>query len=235
MREPAHSSPPSRPGRPRRIVRGLAAGLLALVWLGAGRAAPSPAEWRFTVLLDGKPIGTHRFVLASADDRGVAVRSEAQFDFTLLGVPLYRYRHRVNERWADGCLADIEARTDDNGRLTEVRGKAQAGRFDLDVRDDGRPAPAPAVPTGCLMSFAYWNPALADQKQLLDPGSGRIEPVAMTALAAAPADLDAQAQPVRGLRIRGLPQPIDVWYAGDRWVGLDTTVSGGRRLSYRLR
>jgi len=38
-----------------------------------------------------------------------------------------------------------------------------------------------------------------------------------------------------GLRIGGLAQPIDVWYDGNRWVGLDTIVSGGRRLSYRLR
>jgi hypothetical protein len=47
---------------------------------------------------------------------------------------------------------------------------------------------------------------------------------------------------VRGLptaatrwRITGPAQPIDVWYSlqGD-WVGLDSTVAGGRQLSYRL-
>jgi hypothetical protein len=85
------------------------------------------------------------------------------------------------------------------------------------------------------MSFAYWNPALAGQKRLLDPGSGRVEPVAIAAPSAAPTDLGAHGQPVRGLRISGLAQPIDVWYAGDRWVGLDTVVGDGRRLSYRLR
>jgi hypothetical protein len=83
------------------------------------------------------------------------------------------------------------------------------------------------------MSFAYWNPALAGQQRLLDPGSGRIESVAIDTPPAVPADLGLQ--PVRGLRISGLAQPIDVWYVGNRWVGLDTIVSGGRRLSYRLR
>jgi hypothetical protein len=198
-------------------------------------AASAPAEWRFTVRLDGKPIGSHRFVLAGAGDGGLAISSEAQFDVSLLGVPLYRYRHRADERWADGCLASIDARTDDNGRRTEVRGQVQAGRFDLQVRGEGRPAPAPAVPSGCLMSFAYWNPALAAQSRLLDPGSGRVEAVAIATPAAAPTDLGVQAQPVRGLRIGGLAQPIDVWYVGDRWVGLDTVVGDGRRLSYRLR
>jgi hypothetical protein len=199
---------------------------------GDAPAATPPAEWRFTVRLDGKPIGTHRFVLASASDGRLALSSEAQFDVTLLGVPVYRYRHRASERWADGCLVSIDARTEDDGRLTEVRGQAQDGRFDLQVHVVGSPVPASAVAAGCLMSFAYWNPALGGQTRLLDPGSGRIESVAIAAPAAVPADLGPQA--VRGLRISGLAQPIDVWYAGERWVGLDTIVSSGRRLSYRL-
>ncbi|WP_368671230.1 hypothetical protein [Achromobacter xylosoxidans] len=37
-------------------------------------------------------------------------------------------------------------------------------------------------------------------------------------------------------RIAGPRHPIDVWYAAGsgEWVGLDSTVRGGRRLSYRL-
>ena len=70
---------------------------------------------------------------------------------------------------------------------------------------------------------------------MLDPGTGRVEPVRITPLPEARIDVAGQAAAVRGLRISGLPHPIDVWYAGDRWVGLDTTVQGGRRLSYRLR
>ncbi len=222
----------ARPRLPRRALCGAA---LALAVAGTEAATPA-AEWDFKVRLDGKDIGTHRFVLASAGQRSATLASDAQFDVTLLGIPLYRYRHRVSERWSDGCLAYIDASTDDNGRVTEVRGKALSGRFELDVRGEGRREPAPAAPTGCLVSFAYWNPlARAGQKVLLDPGSGRIEPVEISSLAAVPADLDAQGQALRGLRIGGLAQPIDVWYAGDRWVGLDTVVDGGRRLSYRLR
>ena len=63
----------------------------ALAGLGTGLAATPPAEWSFTVRLDGKPIGTHRYVLTRAGDGRLALSSEAQFDVTLLGVPLYRY------------------------------------------------------------------------------------------------------------------------------------------------
>ena len=47
-------------------------------------------------------------------------------------------------------------------------------------------------------------------------------------------DVGLQPTAVRGLRITGLSRPIVVWYASNRWVGLETTVQGGRRLSYRL-
>ncbi len=209
--------------------------LLCATLAGGAHAVPPPAEWQFTVRLDGKPIGTHRFVLAGADERSAQLRSEARFDVTLLGVPLYRYRHEATERWSEGCLASIEARTDDNGRRTELLGQAQGRGFALQLRGDRAVSPLPQPAGGCLMSFAYWNPALATQTRLLDPGSGRVEPVAIGVPPAVASDLESAGGALRGLRIGGLAQPIDVWYADGRWVGLDTVVDGGRRLTYRLR
>lgn len=207
--------------------------LACAVAVPAAASPVPPAEWQFTVRLDGQAIGTHRFVLARADEGGTLLRSEARFDVKLLGLSLYRYRHEATERWSDGCLSSIDARTDDNGRRLELRGQARGERFELQLRGEGA---SPAAVTGaCLMSFAYWNPLLAGQTRLLDPGTGRIEAVAIGVPPRVAADLDAAGGALRGLRIGGLAQPIDVWYAGDRWVGLDTTVDGGRRLSYRLR
>lgn len=210
----------------------------AAVALGcvAVQAGPPLTEWNFQVFLDGKPIGAHRYTLTGAADGRASLRSEARFDVSLLGVPLYRYRHRSDEQWVNGCLASIEASTDDNGRHTELRGQARDDRFDLGLGPAGRGAPPSQLRTACLLSFAYWNPDLARQEWLLDPGSGRVERVAMAAApGAVPADLRQRAQgPVRGLRIGGLAQPIDVWYEGERWIGLDTVLGGNRRLSYRL-
>jgi hypothetical protein len=213
--------------------------LLAAVIVVAGlcgegaAAAPSLHEWRFTVRLDGDPIGSHRFVLSNAANGRQSLSSEARIDVAWLGLPLYRYRHRSDERWDDGCLKSIEARTDDNGRVTELRGEADGSRFALDVSGaDGPPSGGAAGP--CLMSFAYWHPDLARQQRLLDPASGRIESVTVRPVADAPADPAWRSVPLRGLRITGLPQPIVVWYADDRWIGLDTVIDGGRRLTYRL-
>ena len=209
--------------------------MLASMLAVAAHAAPALAEWQFVVRLDGTPIGTHRFVLERPDERSTLLSSEAQFDVKLLGLSLYRYRHRATERWSERCLASIDARTDDNGRRTELRGQAQDGGFELQLRGDARVPAPPAAAAGCLMSFAYWHPALASQTRLLDPGTGRVEAVAIGVPPRPAIDLDSAGGALRGLRIGGLAQPIDVWYDGERWVGLDTIVDGGRRLSYRLR
>ncbi len=192
-----------------RLRRPLAAIFLAACAAGTAHAA----EWDFTVLLDGEPIGRHRFAVAGSGERTVDI--DALFQVRLLGWTAYRYRHHASERWSGDCLASLEARTDENGSKTEV-----SETF----------APAP-----CTMSFAYWNPAIATQRRLFDAGTGALRAVQVTPLP--PTTIIVRGAPVaaRGLRIAGLPQPVDVWYDGDTWIGLDTLVRGKRRLSYRLR
>lgn len=208
--------------------------VLALALGTSCAAQPATAadvrEWNFTVSLDGKPIGTHRFELRSGG--GIrTVESDARFDVRVLGWTAYRYRHRASERWNGDCLASIAARTDDDGRLSEVRGRQGPEGF---VIDSSPPAPAaPAVE--CVMSFAYWNrAALAAQQRLLDPGTGRIEPVEVAPLPPTSIEVNGRAVAARGVRISGLRHPIDVWYASGEWIGLDTIVEHGRHLSYRL-
>jgi hypothetical protein len=227
-----------------RLPLSLAASALVIASPGvaqpAAAAATGPAtEWLFTALLDGKPIGTHRFVLQPVADVSGERRldSLARFDVKFLGFSAYRYTHRVDERWQGDCLASISAHTDDDGSVTDLLGRATPAGFAVDVRVTGKPAvPSTFVTPGCVMSFAYWNPALARQDRLLDPGSGRIEAVTIGEVdRTAPLDVRGKPVSVRGLRIAGLGHPIDVWYQGDQWVGLDTVVQGGWRLSYRLK
>lgn len=180
--------------------------------------------------LDGRTIGTHRFVL-ERDAQGVAaVASDASFEVKLLGWSAYRYEHHSRERWRDGCLAALDAHTDD-GKREHVRG--ERGGSEFTVQADGTKQTVALA--GCVMSFAYWNPALRTQRQLLDPGTGRFVTVDLSPLARTTIDTDKGAVQATGWRIEGLPFPIDVWWSGDDWVGLDAAVQGGRRLSYRLR
>jgi len=85
------------------------------------------------------------------------------------------------------------------------------------------------------MTFAYWNPALRQQTRLLNPQSGADERVRVRRIG--DGTLNVRGEPVvaQHWRIEGPVAPLDVWYSaqGD-WIGLDSTVAGGRTLSYRL-
>lgn len=201
---------------------------LAAAATPAGAAPPANTSWFFRVLLDDEPIGTHSFSAGEVDDGGErALVSEAAFAVRRFGITLYRYQHRAVERWRGGCLAALSADTNDNGTRTRVNAQAQGQRFDVT-------APQTQSADGCVMSFAYWHPALRTQQRLLNAQTGRIEPVTITSIGAAAIEVGERRVPASGWRIQGAAQPIDVWYSaqGD-WIGLDARVDGGRMLRYR--
>ena len=96
---------------------------LGLAALGAGARAQE-----FEVALDGKPIGTHRFVLGgTAQTR--TVRSEASFTVKLLGLTVYRYRHEADERLQRHEHLRLPARNAAGGQ----RARAGAGHRLVDL------------------------------------------------------------------------------------------------------
>ena len=119
----------------------------------------------FDVFLDGKKIGYHRFEIEDAGD-GPAVYSEASFDVKFLFVTAFRYRHNTTEQWAQGCLKEIAAQTDSNGRRLSVVGSRTRDSFVVETDNDEAELPE------CVMTFAYWNPGFLEQPRLLNPQTG---------------------------------------------------------------
>jgi hypothetical protein len=222
-----------RRSRPLRTpVLWVLGGLLAAAVPVVRAQKETGSEWRFTVLLDGKPIGRHVFQLEDAADGERLLRSDAEFSVELFGITVYRYRHTARERWRESCLIALQARTDDDGRVLQVQGERRGDGF---VVDPGGAATGTMLP-GCAMSFSYWHPALRSQTRLVNPQTGQVDAVTVTALASTPIDVRGRLVEVEGFRIAGAGGPIDVWTSAQgAWLGLDAVVGGGRRLSYRLR
>jgi hypothetical protein len=220
-------------------VIGLRAIAIASVVLVAAAAAPEAAvagdaplsgEWIFRVLLDDRAIGEHRFTVR-ADGADTRVASDARFDVALLGFSVYRYRHQAAESWRDSCLVSLASTTDDDGTASKVRLVGKGPRQQTIETAKGSESVE-----GCLMSFAYWHPALRVQTRLLNVQSGKIEQVQVRRVADARIDVRGQTLAATGFRVSGAAHPIDVWYSAEGdWIGLDAVVDGGRRLSYRLR
>ena len=167
--------------------------------------------WSFRVLLDGRDIGRHTFTREEAAD-GARVVSEARFDVRFLFVTAYRYEHRAEERWRDGCLVSLEARTDDNGARKDVR---------LQPRD-------------CTWSFAYWDHEVLRAERLLNAQTGELLPVRWAALGIESIAVRGRGTSASRHRLTAPGLSIDLWYAGREWVALESTLEGGRRLRYEL-
>jgi hypothetical protein len=191
--------------------------------------AASTRVYAFKAFLDDKPIGEHRFTVAT-EGGNRKVTSEADFAVKFVGITAYHYHHHADEQWAGECLSGLASSTDDDGKPASVK-LVKAG----DVNEITTNAGTKSEP-GCLMTYAYWNPALRERKRLLNPQTGQVDSVKVEKVGSGTIPVAGKDVAATDWRITGGESPIDVWISdqGD-WIGLDSMVSNGRhKLTYRL-
>jgi RNase P/RNase MRP subunit p29 len=182
----------------------------------------------FDVFLDGKKIGYLRFEI-DGPRSNAAVRSEASFDVKFLFVTAFSYRHSAEENWAGGCLDEIEASTDSNGKQLNVVGVRTDNGFVIDTGE--REANLPE----CVMTFAYWNPGFLEQPRLLNPQTGEYVEVAVEDLGNDFVEIDGREILARSVRLTARKMDITLWYSeNSEWLALESVAKGGRILRYEL-
>lgn len=190
--------------------------------------APVNRTLLFDVFLDGKKIGYHRFDIAGQKSNA-AVRSEASFDVKFLFVTAFSYRHSAMENWSGGCLDEIEARTDSNGKELSILGERSGGAFVIDTGEQEAELPE------CVMSFAYWNPGFLEQPRLLNPQTGEYLEVSVEELGRDIVTLDGREVPARSVRLTARQMDITLWYSENaEWLALESVAKGGRIIRYEL-
>jgi len=202
---------------------------LVLVAIALLPAVAVAREWMFDVTLDGLPIGTHRFTLR--DDAGtMRLTSEASFRVRLLVVDAYSYVHRADETWQGDCLVALDSRTVEQGKTTRVAGRTEGDAFVVEG-PDGR-----ATLARCPMTFAYWNPRILREAELVNPQTGLATPITVRSEGVETVKVrGASVQAVRQ-RIQTEKTTIDVLYGpGDEWLGLRSKTHEGHVLAYHLR
>lgn len=211
------------------MTRRLAASSFLAIATVAHAADAGTRVYAFRAFLDDKPIGEHRFTVVT-EGTTRHVTSDADFVVKFLGFSAYRYRHHAQEQWSGDCLSSLASSTDDDGKVATVK-LVRSGDTDEITTGAGKTSES-----GCLMTYAYWNPAMRSQGRLLNPQTGKVDDVRIERVA--DGDITVGGRPVRAFdwRIAGGESPIDLWISdqGD-WVGLDSMVSKGKhKLSYRL-
>ena len=194
----------------------------------AAQAADGTRVYAFKAFLDDKPIGEHRFTVVTTGDTR-KVTSEADFAVKIIGITAYQYHHHAEEQWAGDCLAALTSSTDDDGKPASVKLAKSGDANEITTNAGTKTEP------GCLMTYAYWNPAMREQKRLLNPQTGKVDAVTVSRVADGHVTVGGQDVAATDWRITGGESPVDVWISaqGD-WVGLDSMVSNGKhKLTYR--
>ena len=202
----------------------------AALSMSPGVSATAGAEpvstWDFRVYLDDREIGHHRVRLTPLE-YGTRVSTEARFDVKFLFISAFRYEHRSDEIWRNACLSGIDARTDRNGDALFVRGEANGDGISVRTPDGEQQL------SGCVRSFAYWDPELLRTTRLLNAQTGDYQPVQIEELGHAPLFVDGREIDAQKYRLTVDDAAVDLWYTPDmKWLALESTTRDGYRLRY---
>ena len=116
--------------------------------------------WEFDAVLNDKVIGQHTFIY-----EGEKTVSDANFKFEYLFMD-FIYQHKSSETWQGNCLKTISSKTDDDGDMYDVSGYMEANQFMVTTNNKTSELPL------CVMTFAYGNPKILDQKKLMNAQNG---------------------------------------------------------------
>lgn len=211
-----------------RVVALLVAALSAATGLAKSCECATEDEWNFRVFLDDSEIGYHNFRLTTEDGL-TRVTTEADFRVKFLFLTAYRYQHANTEIWRDNCLVNIDASTNANGKALLVTGSLDNNGFNIETD-------AASEPLGdCVKTFAYWNPAVFLESELLNSQTGQLLAVDVELSNDEFVDVYGGVTPATRYRLVAKDIKLDVWYSSDnRWLGLESTIKGGRKLRYEL-
>jgi hypothetical protein len=207
--------------------RSLLTSMMALPALGIAHAeAAAPVAHDFVVRRNGAVIGHHRLRFREEGSR-LAVEIDIELEVKLAFLTLYRYRHTNRELWEGDRLSSFASRTDDNGTAHEVAARRIGERILVEGGGGPIEVPGDTPPTG------WWHRRFLDHDRWIDTQSGRlvggtVTPRGRESIAALGRSLAAERFTLAG------DLGMELWYAGDHWVGLAFAGPDGSAIDYRL-
>jgi hypothetical protein len=91
--------------------------LMLLPWAAQGGVL---AEYDYTVMRDGEPIGTHH-VTVSPQGPDTKVEEKTDVEVSFGPITLFHMEHQRDEFWRDGELESMTAHTDKNGDIYDIK------------------------------------------------------------------------------------------------------------------
>lgn len=190
----------------------------------------SAKDWAFDVYLDKQKIGTHTFSLSENQ-----LLSQANFKVKVLFINAYDYQHTAQETWQDNCLTKLKAHTVENKVVMDVTAERKARAFEVNYNQSTQTLPE------CTMTFAYWNPKILTQKQLLNPQNAeyletRIETQGKQTIMVRGRTVETTQYTIVGALNGKNKLNITLWYdQNNDWVALKSVTPEGYEINYKIK
>jgi hypothetical protein len=193
--------------------------VLCLLGLGlfrpadAGATVPVPVGFPQTsavvydVWREGAKIGTYSVDFLRDGDK-LTVHTRMSVDVSVLFISFYHFDHDAVEDWIGGKLVRYASKTDDNGAERDVLLTRDGDR--LSGRYNAQPVTLPADIIPC----SFWNPAMVDQTELLEPTKGQAKAVTVFDRGLERVKDGSRMVLARHYSITG-DLPRELWYGGD--------------------
>ncbi len=193
------------------------------------QAAPKPPDQtlKFNVFLNDREIGTHS-VRIQRKDGEITVTVTANFLVKVMRIPVFRYAHKASEIWRDNCLVKVDTVTQNNQEALRIVSEGKPTGLFIQT-----PTGAQLL-SGCVRSYAYWDPSLLEAERLLNTQTGEYQKTRRRYLGVADYTIGREKFKAQHYRLTVADKAIDLWYSKENeWLGLKTMVTGGRKLEYQ--
>ncbi|MEP0069281.1 DUF6134 family protein [Pyruvatibacter sp.] len=213
--------------------------LIAAVFLGLSATASHAASAdqvrslygdriEFGIYRDGSPVGKHE-VRFEEQDGGLRVQTEFDLAVSALFITLFRLDYQSDAVWRDGQLVALEARTDQNGTVANVRAQADEGVLKITGPNGLYEADLGLFPTN------HWNAGVVGSQQVLNTITGRVADVRLVPVGVEKVDTAHGVIDATRYRYEGAIQN-EVWYdSNGRWVQMRFLGQDGSNVELRCR
>lgn len=194
-------------------------GFPAFVCMNASTAAMLYTEPRsYRIIRKGKTIGKHELEVVTREVSGgveVSVDVNSKIKVRVLKVPVFSFNYVASERWLDGKLQSVTARTTENGTSSEVAASREGSRLVLQQGTNRE------VAETLNHTSNHWLPEVLISNELFNTLTGKRNEVDVQMLGKTTLELPGGATPAWHFRYSDSLQ-AQVWYDDSgRWLQLE--------------
>jgi hypothetical protein len=182
----------------------------------------------FDIERNGENVG-RQVVNFSRSNGDLTVHTVSEIEVTVLFVPVYRFRYEATTVWRDGRMIALSATTEDDGKVSQVHARIDAGKTVIDGPDGKIEASGPLLPG------EHWNMDEVRQAALINSITGKVNRIQVSDQGKSAVQTRHGAEPARQFTLSG-DLALTTWYDADgRWVGLRFKAKDGSQIDYICR